>query len=199
MYAETDDVRGGMGLAGAAEFQKFVEDGGVLMTFGVASCFPAEFGIAKGVDAQNPATGFYAPGPYVQSEILLPTHPVMYGYDQKTLPVRFDGGPLLQAGPPPGFEQFAGIVTGSSAGDRAIHGRRGRRAERVDAQPRSDPQPPDGRRRAVRQGPRDPVREQPDLSLADLRRARDGVQRADVLERHGGSGRPAAKTSTAAQ
>jgi hypothetical protein len=108
MYAETDDVRGGMGLAGAAEFQKFVEDGGVLLTFGVASAFPTEFGIAKGVEAQNPATGFYAPGPYVQSEILLANHPVMYGYDQKTLPVRFNGGPLLQAGPPAGFEQFAG-------------------------------------------------------------------------------------------
>ncbi len=107
-YAETDDVRGGMGLQGAAEIQKFVEDGGVLMTFGVSSAFPAEFGIAKGVDAQNPAPGFYAPGPYVQSEILLPAHPVMYGYSQKTLPVRFNGGPLLQAGPPAGFEQFAG-------------------------------------------------------------------------------------------
>ena len=35
-------------------------------------------GIAKGVDAQSPAQGLYAPGPYVQSEILLPTHPVMY-------------------------------------------------------------------------------------------------------------------------
>ena len=107
-YAETDDVRGGMGLAGAAEFQKFVDEGGVLMTFGVASAFPAEFGLAKGVDSQNPAQGFYAPGPYVQSEILLPNHPVMYGYNQKTLPVRFNGGPLLQAGPPPGAEQFAG-------------------------------------------------------------------------------------------
>ena len=108
VYAETDDVRGGMGLAGAAEFQKFVEEGGVLMTMGVASAFPAEFGIARGVESQNPATGFYAPGPYVQSEILLPNHPIMYGYDQKTLPVRFNGGPLLQAGPPPGAEQFAG-------------------------------------------------------------------------------------------
>jgi hypothetical protein len=108
LYAETDDVRGGMGLAGAAEFQKFVEDGGVLVTMGVASAFPAEFGIAKGVEAQNPAPGFYAPGPYVQSEILMPTHPVMYGYRQKTLPIRFNGGPLLQAGPPQGFEQFAG-------------------------------------------------------------------------------------------
>ncbi len=108
MYAETDDVRGGMGLAGAAEFQKFVEDGGVLITMGVASYFPAEFGIARGVDAQNTAPGFYAPGPYVNSEILIPTHPTMFGYSQKTLPVRYAGGPLLQAGPPAGFEQFAG-------------------------------------------------------------------------------------------
>jgi hypothetical protein len=108
MYAETDDVRGGMGLAGASEFQKFVEDGGVLITMGVASYFPAEFGIAKGVDAQNTAPGFYAPGPYVNSEILIPTHPTMFGYTQKTLPVRYAGGPLLQAGPPAGSEQFAG-------------------------------------------------------------------------------------------
>jgi hypothetical protein len=108
MYAETDDVRGGMGLTGAAEFQKFVEEGGVLVTMGVASYFPAEFGIARGVDAQNPAQGFYAPGPYVTSEILIPTHPTMFGYAQKTLPVRYAGGPLLQAGPPAGFEQFAG-------------------------------------------------------------------------------------------
>jgi hypothetical protein len=108
MYAETDDVRGGMGLGGAAEFQKFVEDGGVLLTLGVASYFPAEFGLAKGVDAQSPAQGFYAPGPYVTSEILIPSHPTMFGYAQKTLPVRYAGGPLLQAGPPQGFEQFAG-------------------------------------------------------------------------------------------
>ena len=108
MYAETDDVRGGMGLAGAAEFQKFVDAGGVLVTMGVASYFPAEFGIAKGVDAQSPAQGFYAPGPYVNSEILMPEHPTMWGYAQKTLPVRYAGGPLLQAGPPAGFEQFVG-------------------------------------------------------------------------------------------
>ena len=107
LYAETDDVRGGMGLAGAAEFQKFVEGGGVLLTLGVASAFPAEFGIARGVEAQPPAPGFYAPGPYVQSEIMQPNHPVMFGYTQKTLPIRFNGGPLLQAGPPQGFEQSA--------------------------------------------------------------------------------------------
>ncbi|MEO8680486.1 MAG: M14 family zinc carboxypeptidase [Vicinamibacterales bacterium] len=107
-YTETDDVRGGMGLEGAAEFQKFVDEGGTLVTFGIASTFAPEFGIAKGVDTQSTQPGFYAPGPYVQSEILIPSHPVMYGYDQKTLPVRYAGGPLLQAGVPAEFAAFAG-------------------------------------------------------------------------------------------
>ena len=58
---------------GAAEFQKFVEEGGVLVTFGVASYFPAEFGIAKGVDAQRPATGLLrARARTCNSEILHP-------------------------------------------------------------------------------------------------------------------------------
>ena len=89
-----------MGLEGAAEFQKFVDEGGTLVTLGIASAFPSEFGIARGVDTQPPQPGFYGPGPYVQSEVLIPTHPVMYGYDQKNLPVRYAGGPLLQVGPP---------------------------------------------------------------------------------------------------
>jgi hypothetical protein len=107
-YTETDDTRGGMGLEGAAEFDRFVREGGVLVTLGIASAFPVDFGIAKGVDTQPPPQGFYAPGPYVQSEILIPTHPVMWGYTGKTLPVRYAGGPLLQAGPPAEFAAFAG-------------------------------------------------------------------------------------------
>jgi hypothetical protein len=109
MYAETDDIRGGMGLDGVTELQKFLDAGGLLMTFGVSSYFPAEFGLAKGVDAQRPATGWYAPGPYVQSEILQPEHPVFYGYGgQKTIPVRWADGPLLQAGPPAELAAFFG-------------------------------------------------------------------------------------------
>jgi hypothetical protein len=111
MYGETDDVRGGMGLEGAAEFQKFVENGGVLMTLGVASYFPAEFGIARGVEAQRPSGNFYAPGPVVQSEIVQPTHPIFYGYEGKTLPVRWADGPLLQV-PDPNSPQAA--FTGTS-------------------------------------------------------------------------------------
>ncbi|MEW6322804.1 MAG: hypothetical protein AB1635_17170, partial [Acidobacteriota bacterium] len=95
MYAETDDVRGGMGLEGVLEFERFVRDGGLLMTFGVASFFPAEFGLARGVEASRGQGTWYAPGPYVQTEILRPDHPVLYGYAGTTLPVRWADGPLL--------------------------------------------------------------------------------------------------------
>jgi hypothetical protein len=96
MYAETDDVRGGMGIRGVAELVAFVEQGGLLMTFGVASYFPAEFGLTRHVDAQRPSGNWYAPGPYVQAEIQQANHPVLFGYSGKTLPVRWADGPLLQ-------------------------------------------------------------------------------------------------------
>ena len=78
------------------------------MTFGVASFFPAEFGLARGVDAQRPTGNWYAPGPYVQSEILRADHPVVFGYTGKTLPVRWADGPILQAGVNPEFAAFVG-------------------------------------------------------------------------------------------
>lgn len=100
-YTETDDVRGGMGLEGATEFRRFVESGGLLVTLGIASAFPAEFGLIRGVDTQPAQNGFYAPGPYVQSEVLAPEHPVMFGYSARRLAVRYANGPMLQAGSSP--------------------------------------------------------------------------------------------------
>jgi hypothetical protein len=96
VYGETDDVRGGMGLQGAMEFQRFVEDGGVLLTLGIASFFPPEFGLTRIVDAQRPQGNFYAPGPIVQAEILQPSHPMFFGYTDRTIPVRWADGPLLR-------------------------------------------------------------------------------------------------------
>jgi hypothetical protein len=126
-YAETDDVRGGMGIAGVAEFEKFIADGGLLMTFGVASFFPAEFGLARSVEAQRPTGVWYAPGPYVQSEIVRPEHPVVFGYGGKTLPVRWADGPLLQAGVNPEFAAFVGstpdrttVIARYQGGDGAV-------------------------------------------------------------------------------
>ena len=114
MYGESDDITGGMGLEGVAEFDKFAKAGGVLVTLGAASFFPAEFGLAPKVDAARTSAAFYSPGAIIDAEILQPDNPIFYGYDKKTIPVRYGGGPLLSvqtganpfadgppAGPPP--------------------------------------------------------------------------------------------------
>ena len=95
-YGESDDITGGMGLEGVIELKKYVEDGGLLITMGAASFFPAEFGLARRVEAARPSPQFYAPGPTVQVDVLKPEHPVFYGYDRKALPVRWANGPLLR-------------------------------------------------------------------------------------------------------
>ncbi len=96
LYGESDDITGGMGLPGVAELDKFVNEGGVLITLGASSFLPAEFGIARQVDAARPSAQFYAPGPIVEAEITRPTHPIFYGYTQKVVPVRWASGPLLR-------------------------------------------------------------------------------------------------------
>jgi hypothetical protein len=110
VYGESDDITGGMGLQGVAELDAFVKDGGLLVTLGAASYFPAEFGLTPRIDAARTTAQFYAPGPIVEAEILKPEHPIFYGYDKKIVPVRYASGPLLSVQtnqnpfepPPPG-------------------------------------------------------------------------------------------------
>jgi hypothetical protein len=94
-YGESDDITGGMGLEGVAEFEKFVKAGGVLVTLGTASFFPADFGLAPRIDAARTSAQFYSPGAIIDAEILHPEHPIFYGYDRKMVPVRYANGPLL--------------------------------------------------------------------------------------------------------
>jgi hypothetical protein len=95
MYGESDDITGGMGVEGVAEFDKFAKAGGVLVTLGAASFFPAEFGLTPKVDASRTTAAFYSPGAIIDAEIVQPESPIFYGYDKKTIPVRYGGGPLL--------------------------------------------------------------------------------------------------------
>jgi hypothetical protein len=95
MYGESDDITGGMGIEGVAEIDKFVKAGGVLVTLGNASFFPAEFGLAPRVDAARTSGQFYSPGAIIEAEILQPENPIFYGYDKKVIPVRYANGPLL--------------------------------------------------------------------------------------------------------
>jgi hypothetical protein len=96
MYGESDDIAGGMGLEGVLELERFVRQGGVLITLGSSSYLPAEFGLTRTVEAAHPTPQFYAPGPIVEAEITRPTHPIFYGYSGQTTPVRYANGPLLR-------------------------------------------------------------------------------------------------------
>jgi hypothetical protein len=96
MYGSSEDITGGMGLEGVVELQKFVDEGGLLITLGSATFFPPEFGLVRDVNAATTSNQFYAPRPIVQAEILKPEHPVFYGYAEKTVPTKYTNGPLLQ-------------------------------------------------------------------------------------------------------
>lgn len=95
-YGSSDDITGGFGIEGVLAFQRFVEAGGTLVTLGVASYFPPEFGLTREIDARRPNAGFYAPGPIVEAKIVKTTHPMFYGYEKPEIPVRYANGPLLQ-------------------------------------------------------------------------------------------------------
>ena len=94
-YGESEDIRGGMGLEGVLEFQKFLQQGGLLITLGTASYFPPEFGVVDDVEASRTSSQFYAPRPIVEAEILKPDHPIFYGYTRTKIPVKYVNGPLL--------------------------------------------------------------------------------------------------------
>ena len=95
-YGESADITGGIGLAGVAELDKFVNQGGTLITLGASSFLPADFAITRTVDAARTTAQFYAPGPIVEMEITNANHPIFYGYTQKVVPVRWANGPLLR-------------------------------------------------------------------------------------------------------
>jgi hypothetical protein len=98
------------------ELQKFVEDGGVLITLGASSYMPAEFGLQRTVTATRPTGAFYAPGPIVEVELLRPEHPIFFGYGKTKLPVRYANGPLFQVPAEEATDQVLMRFTGGDEG-----------------------------------------------------------------------------------
>ena len=100
-YGSSPDITGGMGGDGANEFAKFLDAGGTLICTSQAVQFPAEFGLARTVSANDSTTpNFYAPRPLINAEIVKTDHPVFYGYTEKIIPVKYLGGPLMSVGQP---------------------------------------------------------------------------------------------------
>jgi hypothetical protein len=90
----SDDIRGGMELAGLLELAKFVQDGGTLITEGsTTTIFPA-YAITSGVTVEEPAQLFVR-GSILRSRFVDKKSPIAYGYDGSDLPVYFSQAPVL--------------------------------------------------------------------------------------------------------
>ena len=172
MYGESPDITGGMGLPGVVELEKFVQQGGVLVTLGAASYFPPEFGLTRTVDAARPSAQLYAPGPIVEAEIMRPAHPIFYGYTDKTIPIRYAGGPLLRV-----------PQDRPALGADAVSWHRKIRPQRPVPRGSGNSRSPGHRGCAHRPGPRGSVRHQPRLPLAEPGRIRHAGKHHPALER----------------
>src|SRR5262245_23614393 len=93
---QTDDMRGGMTLAGVVNLQKFVEDGGLFIPISNCSRVPIDFGITTGVTIQQ-ARQLQAAGSVFTSTFADRRSPIAYGYTD-TLPVYFNQAPLFGVG-----------------------------------------------------------------------------------------------------
>lgn len=110
----TADMRGGMGIVGVANLQKFIEGGGLFVTVGSNASIPIDFGITEGVSIQD-SRQLQARGSVMNASFADRKSPIAYGYDEK-LAVYFNQAPLLQVGSFGGFGGGGGARGGGGGG-----------------------------------------------------------------------------------
>jgi len=97
----TDDMRGGMGLEGVANVQRFIRDGGLFITVGANSSIPIDYGLLDSVSIL-PARELKAQGSVLSSTVSDKGSPIAYGYSDR-LAVYFNQAPVFQVSRTAGF------------------------------------------------------------------------------------------------
>ncbi|HZT59766.1 MAG TPA: M14 family zinc carboxypeptidase [Pyrinomonadaceae bacterium] len=110
----TDDMRGGMGLAGVANLQRFIQQGGLFVCVQNTTSVPVEFGLTNGV-AVDDARQLQARGSIYNATFTDRRSPIAYGYDEQ-LAVYFNQAPLLRV--QTGTPAFGGGEGQGGAGQR---------------------------------------------------------------------------------
>lgn len=77
------DITGGIGWSGVAELERFVEEGGVLLTLGNGSTLVLDGGLIRFV-RRSAESGIRTPGAELRARFLQPSHPLAYGYGKQT-------------------------------------------------------------------------------------------------------------------
>jgi len=78
----SEDITGGIGWAGMANLEKYLEAGGLLVTLGNGSALALEGGLVRDVHRQ-PGT-FFTPGSELKVKFTRPDHPLAYGLPEVT-------------------------------------------------------------------------------------------------------------------
>jgi len=89
----TDDVRPGLGWAGVAKLQKFVSDGGVLLTVMDTAQFASGIGVTAGVTTAS-SEKMKIVGSIVGTRLVDAASPIAYGYNEK-VSAYCDNGPIF--------------------------------------------------------------------------------------------------------
>ena len=95
-YAQTDDIRPGLGWTGVANLESFVRQGGVLVAVENTAQFAITFGYAAGVTMNTP-TGNAVVGSLLRSRIVDEASPIAYGV-KDSMAVYSSGGESFSVG-----------------------------------------------------------------------------------------------------
>ena len=82
--AASDDITGGIGWSGMANLQRFLEDGGTLITLGNGSALVLDGGVVSRVRRARGESGVWTPGVELTASFVRPEHPISYGYSART-------------------------------------------------------------------------------------------------------------------
>ncbi|TVP76106.1 MAG: hypothetical protein EA352_06495 [Gemmatimonadales bacterium] len=120
--ASSPDIRGGLGLEGVLNLQRFVEGGGTLITLTNSSRLPLHFGLAPGV-SERQASDLWAPGGVFRARIPETESPLVWGFGEE-IAVYFSQGqsPILNDGRPRPGTQVASEPDGSTTTRRSSRG-----------------------------------------------------------------------------
>jgi hypothetical protein len=91
--AQTDDMRGGMGLEGLLNLKRFIEEGGLFVVVAGVSAIPLDYGLVEGLSITQ-TRQLQVRGSILNSVVADRTSPVTYGYDDK-FPLYFGGTPVF--------------------------------------------------------------------------------------------------------
>jgi hypothetical protein len=100
LWDQTDDIRPGMGLEGAATLRRFVERGGLLLTSGNSSILPLTLGFNPTV-SQAITTRLNARGSVIRAQPApgASASPILYGYESASFPIYFNQTPVFNVTP----------------------------------------------------------------------------------------------------